>query len=206
MRRLCLDWPQKLSLIVRPIRSQGFKTLTLGLGASVQDLEARAEAANREELSVPHAHPTGNNGLSVPDPKSVTYIDYDNPFALFNQSIEASPHMVRLSRNAWVNCGKDIYVLECLGKGHIRIEPVSDGKRSRRRAPLARLTPSFIDGENHFRAHYTPTIHPETASALKISKFRTNRKILDASSLADAVRGCDTYVSENVLKGRLSLA
>jgi hypothetical protein len=73
--------------------------------------------------------------------------------------------------------------------------------------PLSgQLTFSFIDGETHFRAHYTPTIHPETASALNISKFRTNRKILDASSLADAVRGCDTYVSGNVLRGRLSLA
>lgn len=71
---------------------------------------------------------------------------------------------------------------------------------------LVLLTSSFIDGENHFRAHFTPTIHPETASALKISKFRTNRKILDANSLADAVRGCDRYVSENVLRGRLSLA
>ena len=76
-----------------------------------------------------------------------------------------------------------------------------------RSKPLSvRLTSSFIDGETHFRAHYTPTIHPETASALNISKFRTNRKILDASSLADAVRGCDTYVSQNVLRGRLSLA
>ncbi len=208
MRRLCLDWTRKPLSIVRPIRSPVFNILTPGLDASVQDLEARAEAANREELSVPRAHPTGDNQLSVPDPKSVTYIDYDNPFALFNKSIEASPHMVQLSKNAWVDCGEGIYVLECLGKGHIRIEPVSDGERNRRQALAVRvrLTSSFIDGENHFRAHYTPTIHPETASALNISKFRTNRKILDASSLADAVRGCDKYVSENVLRGRFSLA
>lgn len=99
------------------------------LGASVQELEARAEAANREELSVPHAL-TGDNRLSVPDPKSITYIDYDNPFALFNKSMKASPHMVQLSKNAWVDCGEGIYVLECLGKGHIRIEPLSDGERN----------------------------------------------------------------------------
>jgi ATP-dependent helicase IRC3 len=191
--------------MVHLICSPVFNTLTLGLDASVQELEARAEAANQEELSVPH-DPTGDNRLSVPDPKSVTYIDYDNPFALFNQNIEASSHMVQLSKNAWVDCGKGIYVLECLGKGHIRIEPVSDGERNRRQPLSARLTSSFIEGENHFRAHYTPTIHPETASALNISKFRTNRKILDANSLADAVRGSDTYVSENVLRGRFSLA
>jgi ATP-dependent helicase IRC3 len=203
MRRLCSDWPRKPLLTVHHIRSPGFNTLTLGLDISVQDLEARAEAANQEELSV---HPDGENRLSVPDPKSVTYIDYDSPFAIFNQSIEASHHMVRLSKNAWVDCGEGIYVLECLGKGHIRIEPVSDGERNQRQAISVRLTSSFIDGETHIRAHYTPTIHPETASALSISKFRTNRKILDANSLADAVRGCDTYVSQNVLRGRLSLA
>lgn len=65
---------------------------------------------------------------------------------------------------------------------------------------------SFLDYGEYFQAHYTPTIHPETASALKISKYQTNRKILDASSLTDAVRGCDTYASGKVLKGQLSLA
>jgi hypothetical protein len=206
MRRLCLDWPRKPLSMVHPIRSPVFSILTLGSGASIQELEERAESANREELGVPPAYPTGNNRLSVPDPKSVTYIDYDNPFALFNRSVEASSHLVRLSKNAWVDCGEGIYALECLGKGHIRIEPVSDGECNWRQVLSVRLTYSFIDGETHFRAHYTPTIHHETASALNISKFRTNRKILDASSLADAVRGCDTYVSENVLRGRLSLA
>jgi ATP-dependent helicase IRC3 len=192
--------------MVHPIHSPDFNTLTLGLDESVQELEARAEAANREELSVPHTHPTGDNRPSMPDPKSITYIDYDNPFTLFNESIEASPHMRQLSKNAWVDCGKGIYVLECLGKGHIRIEPVSDGEGNRRQAPSVRLTSSFIDGETHFHAHFTPKIHSETASALNISKFRTNRKILDTNSLANALRGCDTYVSKNVMKGYSSLA
>jgi len=65
---------------------------------------------------------------------------------------------------------------------------------------------SFLDDGDYFHAHYSPTIHPETASALNISRFQTNRKILDANSLADAVRGCDTYASEKVLKGPLSQA
>jgi hypothetical protein len=72
-----------------------------------------------------------------------------------------------------------------------------------------RLSPfdfPFQDADNHFHAHYTPTIHPKTASALNISRFQKNRKVLDASNLADAVRGCDTYVSEKVLRGPLSHA
>lgn len=127
--------------MVHPIRSPVFNTLTLDSDTSVQELEALADAANREELSDPHDHPTGDNRHSVPDPKSVTYVDYDNPFALFNKSIEASPHMARLSKNAWVDCGEDIYVLECLGKGHIRIEPVSDGEHHRRQAIIS---PTYI--------------------------------------------------------------
>jgi ATP-dependent helicase IRC3 len=32
--------------------------------------------------------------------------------------------VAKLSPNAWVGCGNDIYILECLGKGYIRIESV----------------------------------------------------------------------------------
>jgi ATP-dependent helicase IRC3 len=87
----------------------------------------RANEANRES-TVNGTHPTEDNRLSLPDPKSVTYIDYDDPFALVNQSVGTSPHIAQLSQNAWVVCGEDIYVLECIGKGHIRIEPVPGGE------------------------------------------------------------------------------
>ena len=61
----------------------------------------------------------------IPEPKSVTYTDYENPFALVHES-SGAPHIAKLSSNAWVGCGGDVYVLECLGKGHIRIERVED--------------------------------------------------------------------------------
>lgn len=63
----------------------------------------------------------------VPQPKTVTYTDYENPFSLVDQS-SGAPHISKLSSNAWVGCGDDIYVLDCLGKGHIRIEPVNANK------------------------------------------------------------------------------
>lgn len=143
--------------MVHLICSLGFNTLTLDLDAGVQELEARAEAANLEGLSVPQVHPIGDDRLSVPDPKSVTYVDYDDPFALFKRSIEASSHIVRLSKNAWVDCGEDIYVLECLRKGHIRIEPVSGGERNRRQATIS---PTYI----FFHRFWNPfprTLHPD---------------------------------------------
>jgi ATP-dependent helicase IRC3 len=89
----------------------------------------RADAANRES-SANATHPTRDNRLSIPDPKSVTYIDYDNPFDLVNQNVGTSPHIAQLSQNAWVDCGGDIYVLDCVGKGHIRIERVPGGKHN----------------------------------------------------------------------------
>jgi hypothetical protein len=59
----------------------------------------------------------------IPDPKSVTYTDFEDPFSMVMES-SAAPHISKLSKYAWVGCGGDIYVLDCLGKGYIRIEPV----------------------------------------------------------------------------------
>lgn len=60
---------------------------------------------------------------SIPDPKSITYVDYEDPFALVDNAYGA-PHVRKVSGLAWVGCGGDVYVLECLGKGYIRIERV----------------------------------------------------------------------------------
>lgn len=65
---------------------------------------------------------------NIPAPKSVTYTDFENPFALVNDA-SGAPHITQLSSMNWVGCGGDIYVLECMGRGFIRIEraPSSDG-------------------------------------------------------------------------------
>jgi ATP-dependent helicase IRC3 len=65
----------------------------------------------------------------IPDPTLVTYTDYENPFSLSHGS-SGAPHIAKLSANAWVGCGGGIYVLECLGKGYIKIEPIehNEGK------------------------------------------------------------------------------
>ncbi|KAK7064266.1 DEAD-box family helicase [Favolaschia claudopus] len=119
----------------------------------------------------------------IREPRSVTYKDYDDPFSLFGPTF-GSPQIVKLSRNAWVSCGGDVYVLECLGKGYVRIEPVKDAQ-----------------GEQHFQAHYTPSVDETTAAALKIGPFLKKRSILKAKDLSDAVRGCDTYVQAKVVFG-----
>jgi ATP-dependent helicase IRC3 len=73
---------------------------------------------------------------NVPDPKSITYIDYEHPFSLIHES-SGAPHIAKMSSNAWVGCGGDVYILECLGKGHIRIESV-EGK------PFISFTPILL--------------------------------------------------------------
>ncbi|KAI0068249.1 P-loop containing nucleoside triphosphate hydrolase protein [Artomyces pyxidatus] len=152
---------------------------------STDTLEERAAATVEAETNgyEPDTHD------NIPDPSSVTFVDHEDPFSLVNQASGASPHIIQLSRNAWVGCGDDIYVLECLGKGHIRIEPAEDEDT----------------GENYVRAYFSPTLHFATAAAMGIPRFQTKRKILDALNLADAVRGSDTYAADKVLKGGLAM-
>ena len=64
----------------------------------------------------------------VPKPTAITYVDYEDPFALVEES-SGAPHISAISKNAWVGCGGDIYVLECLGKGYVRVEPVKSTER-----------------------------------------------------------------------------
>ena len=105
--------------------------LTTLLDETLESLEQRLiekRLAEDEDHSADGAEdpdePTRNrvNG-NVPRPKSVVYIDHDDPFALADQG-SGDPHLHSITRNAWVCCGDRIYVLECLGKGFVRIDPV----------------------------------------------------------------------------------
>ena len=92
------------------------------IDASIADLRAKAESVGSCNLDNVSVKLDG-----IPEPTSVTYLDYDDPFAMVD-SFSGAPHISRLSPNAWVRCGSDLYVLECLGKGYIRIEPDPEGK------------------------------------------------------------------------------
>ncbi|TFK93509.1 P-loop containing nucleoside triphosphate hydrolase protein [Polyporus arcularius HHB13444] len=148
---------------------------------TIESLEERRAAIEASDgIDAPAKYgPSGH----VPQPKSVTYIDHDDPFVLADQAC-GDPNLRSLSRNGWVRCGDDVYVLECLGKGYIRVTPAED------------------EDDVKYVAHYTsPTMPRMTAFVLKISPFRRNKKILTATTLADAIRGCDTYAQKEVLPG-----
>lgn len=114
--RLCLDLTlEKLTLMVSKILSLfrlTFDTFVLLVDESFESLERRATQAI---LSGPCDN--------IPQPTAVTFIDYEDPFSFFEEESD-SPHMSRISQNAWVRCGDAIYVLDCLGKGHLRVEHV----------------------------------------------------------------------------------
>ncbi|KAF7306883.1 DEAD-box family helicase [Mycena indigotica] len=122
---------------------------------------------------------------SIPDPKSVTYKDYEDPLSYFEQAAGGGQHISRFSRNAWVSCG-DVHILECLGKGSVRIEAVDD------------------EEGRHFKAHYNPEVDHSTAATLGIGRFLRSRPILTAQTLQDAIHGCDTYVAEKVVLGPMA--
>ena len=93
------------------------------VGVSTDDLEKRAN--DRAEHDIPPSKTP--RSANVANPQSITFTDYDNPFELVDNAAGTPPHITQLSRHAWIGCGGDIYVLDCLGRGHIRVEPVKRG-------------------------------------------------------------------------------
>ncbi|KAJ3908588.1 P-loop containing nucleoside triphosphate hydrolase protein [Lentinula edodes] len=127
---------------------------------------------------------------NVPDPESVTYTDYEDPFAFISKFSGLSPHINQLSSYAWVGCGSDIYVLECLGKGFIRIEKVE----------------ATDEVPAHFSARFTPAaLDRATAAGLKVSPFLRSRRILQSEDLSEAIKGCDTYAKTKVVFGPMAI-
>lgn len=82
---------------------------------TLEEMEGRAKAAAIRSRSP---------DVNMPDPQSVSYKDYDNSFALFNDT-SGCLRIQQMSSFAWVDVGGDTYVLECLGRGFIKIMPMA---------------------------------------------------------------------------------
>ena len=114
----CLVWILvKLLMVSTPNPSNSREIFMAETDASISDLTAKAGSVSSTPVK----------SDCIPDPTSITYLDYDDPFAMVD-SFSGAPYISRLSPNAWVGCGSNIYVLECLGKGYIRIEPNLEGE------------------------------------------------------------------------------
>jgi ATP-dependent helicase IRC3 len=93
-------------------------------------LEKKQKAAEDAALRT-----QGNSAVhNVPDVTSVTYKDYDDPLSWQYQA-NKEKHIFQMSSLAWVH-SHGSYILECMGRGTIRVEPLNDaGEPSLRPAP-----------------------------------------------------------------------
>ncbi len=174
------------------------RLFTPGTDESLEDLEERAkEAASRLDSED-----------NVPAPKTVTYIDYDDPLSFLKMTKAAAehPHISKLSKHSWFAIGEEKYILECLNKGHISVEFVPEGTFLVR--GIAVMLIGNLDPEHgpHWAATYTPAaLDRATAFALKVSPFMRTRKVLTTLQLDEAIRGCDTYALKKVVHGPMAL-
>ncbi|KAL4070898.1 P-loop containing nucleoside triphosphate hydrolase protein [Scleroderma citrinum] len=149
------------------------------------ELESRSHSSRNIDDAVIDSDSSDN----IPDPTSVTYVDYEDPLA-FIDGFSGAPHASKLSPNAWVGCGNDNYILECLGRGYIRIEPAHE------QGDIA-----------HYQATFTEaTMDGFSARAMKLSPYMRKRLIMTSDSLNGTFKGCDTYAAQKVLRGGQSLS
>ncbi|KAG8905839.1 hypothetical protein FRB99_008141 [Tulasnella sp. 403] len=169
------------------------------------------DESDSSDLFVEGSSRVGDEPGNIPEPTSVTYLDHNNPFSL-DADTAGSAHIGSLSPYSWVQCGQDTWVLDCLGKGFIKIVTAKgDGKEKVRRptireswymlllAPEPGLTSELkAKGEPYFEAFFTP----ENANKNEAtdSPYYRKRRVLTARTLADAIKGCDMYASKTVLR------
>lgn len=127
-----------------PTYLRAFNKLT-SLSSRRREDETPESLAEQADLAASSEPAMSRPVPDIPKPKHVSYTDYDDPL-----SITPNSHIARMSANAWVACGGDIYVLECLGKGYLKVTRNEDGKPS---YPFLRLTRKrdFYYISNEFR-------------------------------------------------------
>lgn len=107
------------------------------LGQSTSELRRSGEERQQLEAS------SKSNSTSPPpfDDLRVQYTDYETAFDYVSSGTKgdvveldengdevSSVHVNRISKLAWIGCGEDVWVLELLGKGHVRIVKTRDGE------------------------------------------------------------------------------
>jgi ATP-dependent helicase IRC3 len=90
-------------------------------GVSLEELMEKRALAEAQDQPPRSTHSIIYN---MPDIKSVTYNDHDDPFSWQHQAITAK-NVRALSPLAWVVLHGS-YILETLGRGSLRIEPLLD--------------------------------------------------------------------------------
>ncbi|WVW79775.1 hypothetical protein I302_101745 [Kwoniella bestiolae CBS 10118] len=140
----------------------------------------------------------------------ITYISID-PFDL-NQTADNSTILL-ISKNAWVSCGADLWVLQVLGKGYFAIQRVgTEGKDSNSLSECVRSTDWLIESRtrknlyNQLSRHAPWRKEPATEPAVQKLLSYTTDDPLSAEELGHAILTIhgQEYKLSGLTKGQVS--
>jgi len=167
--------------------------------ATTQDLKALRD---RRGVDVAAAFTDPSDSASAENPldpnTKVTFTQYSSVLDLIADT-SGEKHIRTLSPNAWVQVSPDRYVLTAPNGTYIRIEriqaPSSSSSSSPSSSAKSKTTPTTTTTTPTplFRAVEVRALPPGVAK----SPYATPRDLLSATSLPDAVHGCDNYAASN---------
>lgn len=152
------------------------------------------------------AEPAGGMTGEVPDPTAVTYEEW-GPAELQRAMLSRSRGILeRMSPNAWVDCGDDIYVLELPpNNGYVRIErdgpDAETDARTEGGPPDGWLGNYFARNDADQEAALKPFSRGRFGHTRKVAPYRRPRLLLHVESLEEALRGCDTFANSRAGRG-----
>ncbi|GAA6024337.1 hypothetical protein JCM11491_000381 [Sporobolomyces phaffii] len=109
-------------------------------------------------------------------------------------------HVSRVSKLAWIGCGEDVWVLELLGKGHIKIVKTRDGETSSAPSVLLGFVASL-----YLRLPASP-FDQLAQSRGPPSPYMTPRLLALHRSLAALIRSTDRFLASKPEYASLDLA
>lgn len=156
-------------------------------GATLEELMAKKEAAQEDDKERP-ARET-EEPMDSPRIKSVTYVEHEDPFS-WEYDSKREKHIHSLSALSWVPI-QGSYILECMGKGSMRIQPFEDanGKRI---------------WEVNFIAAWDKESMKQLFGRPGGIAGRT-RRIATAGTLPDAVSAAESFAKQKLAPGQLGL-
>lgn len=145
-------------------------------GASVDEMRKLKDGKEAEEKRTDIAHsakPVVADGGLI---RSITFTEYDSVFDLISDT-SGEKHIRSISQYAWVQTGPEKYILSAPSGTYIRLERDENGEDNR---------PMF--------AAWEIKVLPQGVASK--SPYATPRRLLEATTFADAVHGADKYASE----------
>ncbi|ROT38682.1 P-loop containing nucleoside triphosphate hydrolase protein [Sodiomyces alkalinus F11] len=148
--------------------------------SSVDDMKSWKERRDEESLRRQQAYSPPQTDNTSETSGSVSFTDYSSVFDLIEDT-SGEKHIRAISQYAWVQVGRDRYVLAAPSGSYIRLEKIAAADEK-----------TQLDHQAQYRAVEVRALPPGVAK----SPFAAPREILKALTFADAVHGSDKYASE----------